>query len=50
MIGQDTEHRITELYKNILINRPKVLKQEENIYTFECDYKLALIYFSQFFP
>ena len=38
-----------ELYKNILINRPKVLKQEENIYTFECDYKLALIYFSQFF-
>lgn len=38
-----------ELYKNILINRPKILKQEENIYTFECDYKLALIYFSQFF-
>ena len=38
-----------ELYEKVLTNRPKLLKQEDNIYTFECDNKLAIIYFAQFF-
>ena len=38
-----------ELYEKVLTNRPKVLSKEENIYTFECDNKLAIVYFAQFF-
>ena len=38
-----------ELYEKVLTNRPKVLTKEENIYTFECDNKLAIVYFAQFF-
>jgi len=36
-------------YKTIISNRPKKLKQEENIYTFECSEKKAQVYFPQFF-
>ena len=38
-----------ELYEKVLINRPKLLAKDNNIYTFECDNKLAMIYFAQFF-
>lgn len=38
-----------ELYEKVLINRPKLLIKDNNIYTFECDSKLAMIYFAQFF-
>ena len=38
-----------ELYEKVLINRPKLLVKDNNIYTFECDNKLAMIYFAQFF-
>ena len=38
-----------ELYEKVLINRPKLLAKDNNIYTFECDSKLAMIYFAQFF-
>ena len=38
-----------ELYEKVLTNRPKVLTKDENIYTFECDNKLAIVYFVQFF-
>ena len=38
-----------ELYEKVLINRPKFLVKDNNIYTFECDNKLAMIYFAQFF-
>ena len=38
-----------ELYEKVLTNRPKVLTKDENIYTFECDNKLAIVYFAQFF-
>ena len=38
-----------ELYEKVLINRPRLLNKEDNIYTFECDNKLAMIYFAQFF-
>ena len=38
-----------ELYEKVLNNRPKLLKQDDNIYTFECDNKLVIIYFAQFF-
>lgn len=38
-----------ELYEKVLTNRPKVLTKEKNIYTFECDNKLAIVYFAQFF-
>ena len=38
-----------ELYEKVLTNRPKVLTKEENIYTFECDNKLAVVYFAQFY-
>lgn len=36
-------------YKTIISNRPKKLKQVENIYTFECSEKKAQVYFPQFF-
>jgi len=35
--------------KSIIENRPKLLAKDNNIYTFECDSKLAMIYFAQFF-
>ena len=38
-----------ELYEKILINRPKLLDKKDGIYTFECDNKLAMVYFAQFF-
>lgn len=38
-----------ELYEKVLINRPKLLNKADNIYTFECDKKLAIVYFAQFF-
>lgn len=41
-------NRGKELLKRAIQNRPKVLKREENIYQFQCDEKLAQIYFSQF--
>ena len=38
-----------ELYEKVLTNRPRLLNKDNNIYTFECDNKLAMIYFAQFF-
>ncbi|PHI04933.1 WYL domain-containing protein [Fusobacterium polymorphum] len=38
-----------ELYEKVLNNRPRLLNKDNNIYTFECDNKLAMIYFAQFF-
>lgn len=38
-----------DLYEKVLTNRPKLLNIENNIYTFECDNKLAIVYFAQFF-
>ena len=38
-----------ELYEKVLTNRPRLLNIENNIYTFECDNKLAMVYFAQFF-
>ena len=38
-----------ELYEKVLINRPKLLAKDNNIHTFECDNKLAMVYFAQFF-
>ena len=38
-----------ELYEKILTNRPKLLDKKDGIYTFECDNKLAMVYFAQFF-
>ena len=38
-----------ELYEKVLTNRPRLLNKEDNIYTFECDNKLAMVYFAQFF-
>ena len=38
-----------DLYEKVLTNRPKLLNKEDNICTFECDNKLAMIYFAQFF-
>ena len=38
-----------DLYEKVLINRPRLLNKDNNIYTFECDSKLAMIYFAQFF-
>lgn len=38
-----------ELYEKVLTNRPRILEQDKNIYTFECDNKLAMVYFAQFF-
>lgn len=36
------------LWKTALINRPKLVKQEKDIWTLECANRLAKIYFSQF--
>ncbi|EUB22000.1 hypothetical protein HMPREF1500_1287 [Fusobacterium sp. CM22] len=38
-----------ELYEKVLTNRPKLIDKEDNIYLFECDNKLAMVYFAQFF-
>ena len=37
------------MYKKVLTNRPRLLNKDNNIYTFECDNKLAIVYFAQFF-
>jgi predicted DNA-binding transcriptional regulator YafY len=36
-------------YKTIISNRPKLLREEGDIYTFECSEKKAQVFFSQFF-
>ena len=38
-----------DLYEKVLTNRPKLLNIENNIYTFECDNKWAMVYVAQFF-
>lgn len=38
-----------ELYEKVLANRPKLIEEKDGIYTFECDNKLAMIYFAQFY-
>ena len=38
-----------ELYEKVLTNRPKLIDKKDNIYTFECDNKLAVVYFAQFY-
>lgn len=37
------------LYKKVLANRPRLIEEKDEIYTFECDNKLAMIYFAQFY-
>ena len=37
-----------ELYEKVLANRPRLIEEKDGIYTFECDNKLAMIYFAQF--
>ena len=38
-----------ELYEKVLANRPRLIEEKNGIYTFECDNKLAMIYFAQFY-
>ncbi|ERK65297.1 hypothetical protein HMPREF1984_02288 [Leptotrichia sp. oral taxon 215 str. W9775] len=38
-----------ELYEKVLANRPRLIEKKDGIYTFECDNKLAMIYFAQFY-
>ena len=38
-----------ELYEKVLANRPRLIEEKDGIYTFECDNKLAMIYFVQFY-
>jgi transcriptional regulator len=38
-----------ELYEKVLANRPRLIEEKDGIYTFECDNKLAMIYFAQFY-
>ena len=38
-----------ELYEKVLANRPKLIEEKDEIYTFECDNKLAMRYFAQFY-
>ena len=38
-----------ELYEQVLANRPRLIEEKDGIYTFECDNKLAMIYFAQFY-
>ena len=38
-----------ELYEKVLVNRPRLIEEKDGIYTFECDNKLAMIYFAQFY-
>ena len=37
------------LYERVNQNRPKLVKEEGDIYTFECSEKLAKVYFAQFY-
>lgn len=37
-----------ELYKRAILNRPKLLEKNKDIWIFECTNKLAKVYFSQF--
>ena len=37
------------LYKRTPMNRPKLLEKKDDQYLFECDNKLALVYFPQFY-
>ena len=46
--GKFTEKGI-ELYEKVLANRPRLIEEKDGIYTFECDNKLAMIYFAQFY-
>jgi len=34
------------LYERVTQNRPKLIKEEGDIYTFECSEKLAKVYFA----
>jgi len=51
--GNEIKVRMTEegkaLYERVNQNRPKLLKEEGDIYTFECSDKLAKVYFAQFY-
>lgn len=51
--GNEIKVRMTEegkaLYERVNLNRPKLLKEEGDIYTFECSDKLAKVYFAQFY-
>ena len=38
-----------ELYEKVLTNRPRLIEEKDGNYTFECDNKLAMIYFAQFY-
>ena len=37
------------MYERVTQNRPKLTKEEGDIYTFECSEKLAKVYFAQFY-
>ena len=51
--GNFIKVRMTEegkaLYERVTQNRPKLTKEEGDIYTFECSEKLAKVYFAQFY-
>ena len=51
--GNFIKVRMTEegkaLYERVTQNRPKLVKEEGDIYTFECSEKLAKVYFAQFY-
>ena len=51
--GNFIKVRMTEegkaLYERVNQNRPKLVKEEGDIYTFECSEKLAKVYFAQFY-
>ena len=51
--GNFIKIRMTEegkaLYERVNQNRPKLVKEEGDIYTFECSEKLAKVYFAQFY-
>ena len=38
-----------ELYEKVLANRTRLIEEKDGIYIFECDNKLAMIYFAQFY-
>ena len=49
MVKVEFTEKGVELYEKVLTNRPRLLNKKDGIYTFECDNKLALVYFAQFF-
>ena len=49
MVKVEFSEKGVELYEKVLTNRPRLLNKKDGIYTFECDNKLALVYFAQFF-